>query len=155
MIKSRPLNNEDFLDALQKEYFCAFLRSRIYPSIREKNYQKKLMGYKEEKIRDLSKKKVLLCIFNSPEEYDRVKELVIPSIGFPNIKYKDEKERFDLELSDKTNYYSEGSYILFKVEDEVQRGVIISFDLINEVISIRTKTKEYQNLSIKTVTRIL
>lgn len=152
--KNRSLSNEDFLKELQKEYFSAYVRSRISPSVREKAFQRELMRKKEEKILDLSKRKSLVSIFDSEMEYEKEKLVTIPLKGYPNLKYKTEEEKNRLELTDRINYYSKGAPVLFG-DREIRRGNIFSFDLISETVTINTAEKKYKDFPIESVTRIL
>jgi uncharacterized radical SAM superfamily protein len=133
-MKGRDLSIPEFLDILQKEYFLAILRRKIYPSIKRKEYYKRLIGYKEEKILDISTKYSLPCIFNDEELLKKYKEEVFSTIP-PDFIYKDDQEKEDLELSDEINYYLKGSSI--KILSENESGIVKHYNLLDRSVKVK------------------
>jgi len=79
--KSRHQSLYDFLECLQLEYVTVELRSKIYPSISDKKYYKKVMGYKLEKVEDIALRNDLPTIFNNDEKRREIYEMVYTKFG--------------------------------------------------------------------------
>jgi hypothetical protein len=155
MKKDRNLSTYEFLEALQKEYFYAFLRSRIYPSISQKNYYRQLMDFKKEKIENVAGKNDLPNIFTDDKLYMHYRKLVLGEGGFPKIRYRNQQEKNRLEVSDMTNYYLKGSEVKV-VDSAVRVGRITQFDILNETVTVKFYDDESENqFNIKKVTRLL
>lgn len=63
--KDRDISILEYFKALQQEYLYFEVKSKIYPSSKDKAYFKKVMEYKKNKIEDISNKNNLDSIFNS------------------------------------------------------------------------------------------
>jgi len=63
--KRRHISILDYFDQLQQEYLLYELRTKIYPSKRDKEKYFDVLEFKKEKIEDISGKNDLLNIFNS------------------------------------------------------------------------------------------
>ncbi len=85
--KTRDISPHDFLQALQKEYICLEIRSKIYLHKNDKDYFRTLMVKKEEAIFKISKKNRLVNIIEDGEEYIRVWQEIVPEFGFPKLIY--------------------------------------------------------------------
>lgn len=69
LTKSRDLSILDFLEVLMEEYFIADLRSKIYNRKADRVYWKKIVGFKKEKIEDITERNSIKSIFYDKEMY--------------------------------------------------------------------------------------
>jgi len=153
-MKNRNLSIPEFLENLQKEYFLAVLRSKIYPSIKKKNYYKKLIGYKEEKILNISKKYHLPCIFDEKGIFNKYKIMIFGET-FPNFFYKGDQEKNDLELSDEINYYLKDSNVRVVHEDSSELGVILRYNLLDKSVKVKLNDGGWDWFDRNKINRIL
>lgn len=86
-MKDRDISILDFFKALQREYICLEIRSKIYISKNDKDYFRKLMDKKKEAIKVLAGKNDLKNIIEHDEEYLRVWKEIVPKFGFPKLIY--------------------------------------------------------------------
>ncbi len=86
-MKDRDISILDFFYALQREFICLEIRSKIYISKNDKEYFGKLMAKKKTAILTLSKKNNLPNIFESDDEDLRVWKEIVPLFGFPKLIY--------------------------------------------------------------------
>jgi len=147
--KDRELSKADFLDILQKEYFVNEIKYKIYNHKLDRNHYKKVMGYKQEKIENISK--VLggvSTIFNDDETHEQYRSEVYPKMGLPN---------FDLSPLDYEKYYAEDTDVIVNIEDEKRKiGKLLSvnFDKNIGVVKLRGSADETP-YSLKFITRVL
>ncbi len=85
--ETRNINPVEFLEALQKEFICLDIRSKIYPSKGDRIYFRKLLDTKRETILRIAGRNRLDNIFKQSNEYMRVFHEVVPEYGFPNFIY--------------------------------------------------------------------
>ena len=62
--KDRDISILEYFNVLQSEFIYFELRSKIYPSVKDKDYFRKVMEFKEQKIKDISQKNNLISIFD-------------------------------------------------------------------------------------------
>lgn len=148
--KSRNQSLYDFLQCLQKEYVNAELRSKIYPSIGDKKYYRKVMGYKEEKIEDISMRNQLPSIFNNQDVRNDVYFEVYTNFGCPNFVYKNETEKEKFKQSDLLNYFAVGGEIKIQKEDgRIEIGIIVDNLALEEAIDNGVEDLSKTPLAIK------
>lgn len=86
-MKSRHISTFDFLQALQQEYICLDIRSKIYISKEDRSYFKTLLDKKKGNIQTLAERNDLATIFNDQREYRKQWNRVVPEYGLPNFIY--------------------------------------------------------------------
>jgi len=153
-LKSRDLTIHEYWEQLQLEYIVAELRRKIYPIVKDKNYYKRVLEQKKEKIDDISIRNHLDSIFEDNEYKQSMYSRIYNEQGLPNFIYRDEKMRAQLEESDIINYYYEGSEVRVKINDKIEIGNIESVNLMAELVEVRVN-EEIKNFSMKDVVRIL
>lgn len=157
--KTRDLPLLQFLEVLQIEYVVAELRSKVYYKAKDKTYwRERVMSGKQQKISDIvSRNPGIPTIFNSPQEKERIKSVVIPEFGFPNFHYKDEEQRLELEFKDYQNYYSKNSEVRVKVsEKEVKTGNSIYLSPDRQFLTVKFKGEEKKSVvHVSNVSRII
>ena len=65
--KDRHISILEYFNRLQLEYLLYELRTKIYPSSDDKAKFKKVLQFKKDKINDISKKNMLISIFDDEE----------------------------------------------------------------------------------------
>jgi len=164
--KSRDLTIFEYFEQLQLEYIVAELRKKIYPSLKDKNYYRRVMQQKEAKIQDIALRNSLPSIFSEGNgKYKREKyQEIYYERGLPNFLYRDEIMRDKFEESDINNYYYEGSEVKVFIpkdkeeEEEIVIGSISSVNLDAKLVEVKFETSsgpKYKNFSMENVTRIL
>lgn len=126
--KSRNLSVHEFFEQLQLEYVVLDLRRKIYPSVNDKDYYKRVMGQKREKIEDIASKNYLPTIFDDPEVKKHKEAEVYRPFGMPNFIYKDEEHKARFAPLDRKYYYLPESEVRITVEGEMKVGKIHSVD---------------------------
>lgn len=86
-MESRHISVYDYLQALQQEYICLEIRSKIYVHKNDRDYFKKLMEKKAQNILALAKKNELACIFDDEAEYMGAWKKIVPEYGMPKFIY--------------------------------------------------------------------
>lgn len=159
--KDKNLSPHDYLEVLQREYIVAELRKKIYPSKGDREFWIKIMGYKQEKIDDISVRNNLPTMFNNKKEKERLYRDVYNESGYPNFKYRDHEriakdDRLSLPESDFINYYLVDSEVKVVEDDQVKIGFIKMVDLDSEVATIKFKnTGLTQEVNFQEITRVL
>jgi len=155
-LKSRDLTIHEYWEQLQLEYIVAELRRKIYPIVKDKNYYKRVLEQKKEKIDDISIRNHLESesIFENNEYRKEMYSRIYNEQGLPNFIYRDEKMRAQLEESDIINYYYEGSEVRVKINDKIEIGNIENINLMAELVEVRIN-EEIQSFFMKDVVRIL
>lgn len=155
--KSRNLSTFQFFEQLQLEYIVAELRKKIYPSVKDKNYYKRVMKFKKEKIEDISTRNTLPSIFTDLSCKDDLYKRVYNEIGPPTFYYRDEDHKNEFGEQDLANYFLVGSEV--KVHRGDDKGISIGrIELANleaGLVLIKLGESEIKNFDIKRVTRIL
>jgi hypothetical protein len=156
MRKNRDLSPLELFNALQEEWFLAYLRYRIYADKKQKFYNKKLMTFKEEKINDIAAKNRLDTIFTSSEVKLRVRNKVFGERGFPDIRYKNNADRDALEFTDKANYYMKNEEVRVDEGGKYMVGNIIGFNIVNDIVTVKELGSErVDDFPITQVQRII
>lgn len=135
--KNRDLSTYELFVVLQEEYYLAYLRHRIYPSVKTKVYYEKIKGYKRDKIEDIAVKNGLPSIFSDKDEDLKVRQRVLGTTGFPEIRYRDDTDRDEKEFTDKTNYYLPGSEVRVDSDDGVFVGTVVKFNLVSDTVLVK------------------
>lgn len=145
--KSKNQSPLEYFDTLQKEYFVAEIRRKIYPSIRDKEYYKMLMERKKDKIQNISIRNRLDSIFTSDEVKMKYMQLVYPDRGLP---------KFDVCEKDIKNYYMTGSDVRFEINSVKYLGKIEDVNFINNTALVKIRgEKDRKYLKLHDITRIL
>lgn len=84
-MKDRNISILEFFRALQREFLCLEIRSKIY--IGDKEYFGGLMAKKKSAILAISKKNNLPNIIEDEDENLRVWREIVPKFGFPKLIY--------------------------------------------------------------------
>ena len=114
MEKTRNLSVAAYFSVIQKEYFIAEFRRKIYYSPKDKSYYQRVMNHKAEKIRDISSRNHLDSIFSNPEKRNAVKAELFDEMGRP---------KFQMTKTDIDNYYSVGNEFSYKGDAWTLEGV--------------------------------
>jgi len=148
MKKDRNLSMVEFYEMLQKEYFIAEIKSKLYPSRKQKDfYRNRVMEGKRIKILDISNKNNLPNIFDDEETKNEIRDQIYPVIGLP---------QFDLTNEEIKYYYSVESEVRVEIEDRPRIGKIIDIDFRNNVAYIKFRnSSENQPIKLNKITRIL
>lgn len=99
-MKTRNLSVAEYYQQVQKEYLIADFRRKVYFSPKDKEYWKRVVAYKEKRIKDISERNGLKSILNDKEKYAELKSMLFDSKGKP---------KFELTKDDVRNYYSVGN----------------------------------------------
>lgn len=157
--KTKNQSRFSFFESLQQEYIVALIRSKIYPSPRDKKYYKeRVMAGKEIKIKEISSRNNLVSIFDDEDSWNEYYNQVVPSWGYPHFSYTGE-ENFKWQYSeDMMNYFSVDSEVAINEKDGVKVGTIISNDFLlsnNSVLVKKRGDKESKMISVTYLKRIL
>lgn len=99
-MKTRNLSVAEYYQQVQKEYLIADFRRKVYFSPKDKEYWKRVVAYKEKRIKDISERNGLKSILNDKEKYAELKSMLFDAKGKP---------KFELTQDDVRNYYSVGN----------------------------------------------
>jgi len=146
--KDRDLSVLELFEKLQEEYYINQIRKKIYPVLKDKRYYERVMGHKEEKIRDISDKNKLDSIFTSSEVEKEFRNKVYPDMGPPTFRGSN--------VTDVENYYMMNSDVRVTIDGENKIGKIDHCDLDNNIVYVKLRGEETSKPFIyKFVTRIL
>lgn len=140
--KTRNLSVAEYFLAIQKEYLIAEFRKRIYFSPNDKAYYQRVMNYKAEKIKDISRRNLLVSILNNTNKMEEIKAELFDKLGKP---------KFEMSETDVENYYAVGNEFSF-------RGEIWILDQVNsdDTLTLYSeKMQQYEKASKDEVCRIL
>lgn len=152
--KSRALTVLQLFEVLQEEYIVCLVRIAIYPIQRHKDYWQNTANLKKDKIIDIARKNQLLSIFDDKHIYKRVRDKLIPEIGYPKFCYKNEFQELQQGKWDVHNYFSQGAEIVVYSEEGIRfEGKIIFADINDKSVKVVLKSGEEQIFSLNTVTR--
>jgi hypothetical protein len=129
--KDRHISILEYFNRLQLEYLLYELRTKIYPSSDDKAKFKKVLQFKKDKINDISKKNMLISIFDDEELKRDMTEQLFGSENMP--------EGFNKR--DKYFYYFIGSDFSYNG----QGCRLISYDLFDSTAIIE---KNSENISV-------
>jgi hypothetical protein len=159
MKKTKNQSRFNFFESLQKEYIVAFVRSKIYPSVRDRKfYKERVMPGKKEKILEISSRNNLVSIFDKQEIFNEYYSSVIPNWGYPHFNYSSEENRKWQYNEDMMNYFAVDSEVAINEEDGVKVGIITSNDFLlsNHTVSVKKRgEKESKPISVTHLKRIL
>lgn len=151
----RKLSVVKYFEQLQNEYITAKIRSQIYPSYGDRQYWKKVMQRKKDKITDIAERNKIPSIFSDQELLKKVDSKIKGPQGFPIFNYKDQNEYDKLYLSDLNNYYHKGSEVRVNpTETTFCFGIIENFDQSKNLVLVKIDDKDLI-FHIDVVTRIL
>lgn len=157
--KSRSLSLFDYLEVLQKEYIQTEFRRKIYPKEKDKKFFSKVLEKKESKIKDISSRNNLHCIFDIDGHLKKqLQKELIPAYGLPNFTYKDEQDKQEFSSKDFKWYFSHNSEVKFKINEyEYKVGKIGNYpQLGDKVILIKVRHENTVTpILIENISRIL
>ncbi len=154
----RNLSVLEFFKELQREYFVAEIRSKIYPRLKDKTYFKeRVMRGKKNVIEDIAKKNNLVSIFSNQEEYDKFRLEIYGERGKPKFQYKNKKIRLEFEEKDNLYYYYIKSEVrvFSKEENREDLGKIKFVNLNADLIEVELENENIIVTNLNNVTRIL
>lgn len=141
-LKTKNLSVAEYFLVIQKEYLIAEFRKKIYFSPKDKRYYQRVMNFKSEKIKDISKRNRLDSIFNNESKMNEVREELFDKLGNP---------RFEMTPLDLENYYATGNEFSY-------RGGVWILDQICEnghLTLYSPKLERYEDATKEEVCRIL
>lgn len=140
--KSRNLSTGEYFEIVQKEYIVAMLRSKIYPSPNDKQYWKRVMDYKKQRIDEIAERNGLKSIFNDEETRKAVN----------SVMYNEHNVPIFMNDQDKRNYYMSGSEFQYN-------GELWTLDLHNEkdgtLCLYNKKREQYEVVRVGDANRVL
>jgi len=152
-----PIN--DYFERLQLEYIVCELRKKIYPSIKDQKYYERVMGYKKDKIDDISlRNQGLPTIFTSKRTKVELYNRIYNKHGLPNFIYRNAEHQKESYESDRVNYYSINSIVKILVldeDEEVVTGKLIEVDMEKNYAKVETSEGEMIECELNFITRIL
>jgi hypothetical protein len=157
-IKTRDLSYYKYFEQLQLEYIQAEVRKKIYPSLSDKSFYKRVMEGKKEKIEDLAIRNNLKSIFNNENVKVEKYKLFFNESGLPNFFYRSDQDKTINSDKDKRYYYMVGSEVRVKdLENKEKIGKIDSVSFSTQTASIEFEEgKEFINIfDLDKITRIL
>lgn len=110
--EDRKLSIFELFEVLQVEYLVIELRSKIYPSAKDKEYFKEIMVKKKKSILEIAKRNNLRTIFDDPYYLDfGVRVKVFPVEGPPIFRYKNEEMKKRFHQRDLLYYFYPGTEV--------------------------------------------
>lgn len=160
-MEKKKLTGKELLYKLQREYFCAELRSIIYKREANSNFQKNLMIQKKAKILALSKNIGEDNIFYNPILFTAIRESVIQLRKPPIFIYKEDDKEFVKEFypKDMMGYYAVGSKVCVKNKSKGERGkefegVILTLNFKLKLVEVEGVNGEFGIFDLKQVYRL-
>lgn len=154
--KTRNLSYYKYFEQLQLEYIIAEFRKKIYPSTKDKQYYERVMKGKRDIIDDISIRNSLKSIFTDKNTKIEKYNQIFNKIGYPNIFYRDERDRENFESKDKIFYYMSGSEFRININGEEKIGVLIFASFKTNTATIRFEKQEEEDIfDLNYLTRIL
>lgn len=139
--KDRDISILDYFNVLQQEYLYFELKVKIYPSSKDKEYFKKIMDFKKDKVIDIAEKNLLSTIFDSDENMEEHRAIFFNEFGNPNR----------LGKRDWYFYYKLGSDFSYD-----RKGVKLKrYNLTERSATIEIGKGETKQVSIDEISRIL
>lgn len=127
-MKNRDLGPYEYMQALQKEYVCCEIRSKIYVYKKDKEKFKELMGKKRDIVHKIASKNSIDTMFNSELEAKRIWDEVVPLFGLPKFIY-------NINVSEKQLHFPyKGSVVTSSINHVT--GVCAKVDFSNNLIVI-------------------
>lgn len=155
--QKRKLSPFKLFDKLQKEYLIAKIRSKIYPKASDRNFWKKYMAHKKEKIEDIVRKNTIPSIFTDSKLLHDYESQIMGKMGCPNFDYKDQADYDRLYKLDLHNYYHKGTEVKVNLSDtDIVFGVIQGFDFEKSMVCVKINSTGKEDVyHSEVVTRIL
>lgn len=141
-VKTRNLSVAEYFDVIQKEYYIAEFRKKIYYNPKDKRYYGRVMEHKKLKIDDIASRNHLKSIFNDEVKAAEVRSSLFDELGRP---------RFKMSELDLNNYYSKGNEFSYL-------GSVWTLDSIDEngnLILHSPNKEKFETVSRQDVIRIL
>ena len=91
--KTRDISIYTFFEKLQEEWVVAELRYKIYPKKKDREFWKKVMEGKKEKINNIADRNAIPSIFSNNEIKQVLYQRIYTEGGLPNFIYKNEDQR--------------------------------------------------------------
>ena len=157
-LKSRNLSFYQYLEQLQLEYIVAELRRKIYVSIKDHEFYRKVMEKKKRVIEDIALRNNLQTIFTDKWKREEKYREVYKHIGFPNFMYRDENEKNLLYSKDLKFYYminAEFRVSLPNGEEKIGKLKHISFTTSTAEVELNEMVGQITLFDINFLTRIL
>ena len=140
--KTRNLSVAEYFDVIQREYYIAEFRRKIYYSPKDKRYYGRVMEHKRAKIEDIATRNHLDSIFNSKSKATEIRSKLFDEHGRP---------RFEMTHDDKSNYFSAGNEFSF-------RGRVWTLDAVQkdgQLVLYNAYEERYETVNPDEVIRIL
>ena len=135
-LKSRNLPLAEYYSNLQLEYISYYLRSKIYRKDFAENYRNICIG-KAEKVKGIATKNCLPSIFTDKAYLEKYINLLIPSFGLPDFRYKDDVIKGKMEKWDSFYYFCKGVSVKFLVDEKINVGIVVKNDKENNILEVR------------------
>lgn len=154
--KTRNLSYYKYFEQLQLEYIIAEFRKKVYPSTKDKQYYERVMQGKKNIVEDISIRNSLKSIFNDREAKIEKYGQIFNKIGYPNLIYRDEKEKELFAPKDKTFYYMTGSEFKINIGGEEKIGVLIFASFKTNTATVQIEGNPDEDIfDLNYLTRIL
>lgn len=138
--KTRDISILKYFNILQVEYLLYELRTKIYPSKKDKENYFEVMDYKINKIENIANKNDLKTIFNSDEKFEEIKNMFLDESGVPK----------QMSNRDKYFYYFIGSDFVYK-----GKGVkLLQYNFDEGIATVEDENEEFE-VDLKEIKRIL
>lgn len=141
-VKTRNLSVAEYFDVIQKEYYIAEFRKKIYYNPKDKRYYGRVMDHKKQKIEDIASRNHLKSIFNDEEKAVAMRNSLFDELGRP---------KFEMSETDLNNYYSKGNEFSYL-------GGVWMLDSINEdgrLVLYSPQEERFETVSRQDIIRIL
>ena len=137
-MKTRNLSVAEYFDVIQKEYYIAEFRKKIYYNPKDKRYYGRVMDHKKQKIEDIASRNH----FNDEEKAVAMRNSLFDELGRP---------KFEMSETDLNNYYSKGNEFSYL-------GGVWMLDSINEdgsLVLYSPQEEKFETVSRQDIIRIL
>ena len=152
--KSRHQSPFQYFESLQLEWFCADLRAKIYPKLKDKEFWKKVREGKKITILDIARRNCLPSIFDDDQLEQALRQRIYRPDSFPNFIYKNPEDQMNKEYYDMMYYYNSGSEVRIEVFGEMKIGFVKEYKPFDKNVSIIIDGNE-EKMPLSKVTRIL
>jgi len=153
-VKTRNQTALQYFESIQIEYVCAELRTKIYPKTKDREYWKRVMLGKKQKIEDFSERNLLPSIFSDSSQKDFIEDKVYNKhLTTPSFIYRDDEQQQQQEHFDLVYYYMKGVDVRVDIDDEYFVGVVSSYRSFSQTIEVEING-EKKTVPTKSVVRI-
>jgi hypothetical protein len=137
-MKDRNISIFKYFNALQQEWVCAHIRSKIYPRKSDKNFYIGVKSRKREKIIDISFKNDLPNIFDDQSTMDNIYKSIVGEFGFPKLIYNNFLDKKKKKKQD--NFPFSGTFVKILASDSnFSIGVTDYVDIENEQVFVQER----------------